>query len=45
VAQYQAMQEKIEMLEDIQTSISQLAEGKGLDHEVAGSMVRDSLKD
>ena len=45
VAGYQAMQEKIEMLEDIQTSISQLAEGKGLDHEMARSMVLDSLKD
>ena len=45
VAQYQAMQEKIEMLEDIQTSISQLAEGKGLDHEMARSVVLDSLKD
>jgi antitoxin YefM len=45
VAEYQAMQEKIEMLEDIQTSISQLAEGKGLDHEMARSMVLDSLKD
>jgi antitoxin YefM len=45
VSQYQAMQEKIEMLEDIQTSISQLAEGKGLDHEMARSMVLDSLKD
>ena len=45
VAEYQAMQEKIEMLEDIQTSILQLAEGKGLDHEKARSMVLDSLKD
>ena len=45
VAEYQAMQERIEMLEDIQTSISQLAEGKGLDHEMARSMVLDSLKD
>jgi len=33
------------MLEDIQTSISQLAEGKGLDHEVAKSKVLESLKD
>jgi hypothetical protein len=30
--------------EDIQTSISQQAEGKGLDHEMARSMVLDSLK-
>lgn len=45
VAEYQAMQEKIELLEDMQTSISQLAQGKGIDHEVAKSMVLNSLKD
>ena len=45
VREYQAMQEKIEMLEDIQTSISQLAEGKGLDHGVAKSLVLESLRD
>jgi len=44
VAEYQAMQEKIELLEDIQTSISQLAEGKGLDHEKAKRLVLDSLR-
>jgi flagellin-like hook-associated protein FlgL len=38
--EYQAMQEKIEVLEDIQTSITQLAEGKGLTHDVAKSMVK-----
>lgn len=45
VTEYQAMQEKIEMLEDIQTAMSQLAEGKGLDQKVAKSMVLESLKD
>lgn len=45
VAEYQAMQEKIEMLEDIQTSISQLAEGRGLDHKVAKRLVLEGLKD
>ncbi len=45
VAEYQAMQEKIEILEDIQTSISQLAEGKGLDHDTARDMVLKSLRD
>ena len=45
VAEYQAMQEKIEMLEDIQTSILQLAEGKELDHEVAKNMVLENLRD
>ena len=45
VAEYQAMQEKIEMLEDIQTSISQLDQGKGLDHDVAKSVILKRLKD
>ena len=45
VAEYQAMQEKIEILEDIQTSISQLAKGKGLDHDAARDMVLESLRD
>ena len=44
VREYQAMQEKIELFEDIQTSITQLAEGKGLTHDVAKSMVLDGLK-
>jgi hypothetical protein len=33
--EYQAMQENIELLEDIQTSITQLAEGKDLTHDRA----------
>jgi len=45
VAEYQAMQEKIEILEDIQTSISQLAEGEGIDHDTARDMVLKSLRD
>ena len=44
VSECQAMQEKIELLEDIQTSITQLAEGKGLTHDVAKRMVLDGLK-
>ena len=44
VRDYQAMQEKIELLEDIQTSVTQLAEGKGLTHDIAKSMVLDGLK-
>ena len=32
------------MLEDIQTSITQLAEGRGLTHDVAKSMVLDGLE-
>ena len=38
------MQEKIELLEDIQASITQLAEGKGLTHYVAKGMVLDGLE-
>ena len=44
VAEYQAIREKIEMLEEIQNAMSQLAEGKGVDQEVAKSMVLESLK-
>jgi len=32
VAEYEAMQEKIELLGDIQTSIAQLDAGRGLEH-------------
>ena len=35
VAEYEAMQEKIELFEDIQTSITQLNEGKGVNHKEA----------
>lgn len=34
-AEYEAMQEKIELLQDIQTSISQLESGTGIDHDAA----------
>jgi len=37
--EYEAMQEKIELLQDIQTSISQIEGGKGVDHEQARAMV------
>ena len=43
VAEYEAMQEKIELLEDIQTSITQLNEGKGVNHEEAQVMVLSKL--
>jgi len=39
VAEYEAMRDKIELLEDIQTSITQLNEGKGVDHDQAKNMV------
>ncbi|MBW1753529.1 MAG: type II toxin-antitoxin system Phd/YefM family antitoxin [Deltaproteobacteria bacterium] len=35
VGEYEAMQEKIELLQDIQTSISQLESGTGFDHDAA----------
>ena len=39
VTEYEAMQEKIELLEDIQTSITQLNEGEGIDHKEAKNRV------
>ena len=44
VAEYEAMREKLELLEDIQTSITQLNEGKGVDHEDAKNMVFSRLE-
>jgi prevent-host-death family protein len=35
VGEYEAMQEKIELLQDIHTSISQLEDGIGIDHDAA----------
>jgi antitoxin YefM len=35
VDEYEAMQEKIEMLQDIQTSIAQLERGNGIEHDAA----------
>lgn len=35
VGEYEAMQEKIEMLQDIQTSIAQLERGTGIEHDAA----------
>lgn len=37
--EYEAMQEKIELLQDIQTSISQIEGGQGVDHEQARATV------
>jgi len=34
VGEYEAMQEKIELLQDIQTSIAQLESGTGIDHDL-----------
>ncbi len=34
-SEYETMQEKIELLTDVQTSLSQLANGQGIEHEAA----------
>ncbi len=44
VAEYEAMQEKIELLEDIQTSITQLNEAKGVNHKEAKNMILAGLE-
>lgn len=43
VAEYEAMQEKIELLQDIQTSVAQINEGKGVVHEEAQKMVLNRI--
>ena len=43
VSEYEAMQEKIELLEDIQLSISQITEGKGVEHQDAKNIVMGRL--
>lgn len=43
VGEYEAMQEKIEILQDIHTSISQLEKGLGLAHNDAKEMILQSL--
>ncbi len=39
VAEYETMQEKIELLKDIQTSLEQLENGEGFTHEDAKSQI------
>jgi len=39
VGEYEAMQEKIELLQDIQTSIAQLESGTGIGHDAAKASV------
>lgn len=39
VGEYEAMQEKIELLKDIQTSVSQIDNGEGVPHEEAKEMI------
>ncbi len=44
VAEYEAMREKIELLEDIQASITQINDGKGINHGDAKNMVLSRLE-
>ena len=44
VGEFEAMQEKIELLEDIQTSISQLEAGNGVSHREARQEVLQRLE-
>ncbi len=39
VGEYESMQEKIELLQDIQTSIGQIENGEGIDHKNAKKMI------
>jgi len=43
VNEYEEMQKTIELLQDVQTSISQIKEGKGLKHEEAKKLVLGRL--
>lgn len=43
VSEYEAMQEKIELLQDIHSSISQIESGKGITHNTAKKMVLKSV--
>ena len=42
--EYEAMAEKIELLQDIQTSVSQIDAGQGVDHEDAKARVLKRIK-
>ncbi len=44
VKEYEALLEKIELLEDVQTSLAQLENGSGIEHEDAQKMVLDSIR-
>ena len=44
VAEYEAMQEKIELLEDVQTSIAQIDAGIGIEHKQAKTAILGRIK-
>nr|NJM04544.1 hypothetical protein [Desulfobacula sp.] len=41
--EYEAMQEKIELLNDVQTSLNQIENGLGLDHEDAMKIILERV--
>ncbi len=43
VAEYEAMQEKIELLEDVQTSLSQIDAGAGIEHNKAKATILERI--
>ena len=44
VAEYESMQEKIELLEDVQTSIAQIDSGEGIEHSKAKDIILGQIK-
>jgi len=44
VAAYEAILEKIELLQDVQIARQQLEDGKGVDHNTAKQMIMDKLQ-
>jgi antitoxin YefM len=44
VAEYEAMQEKIELLQDLQTSIAQIDSGVGVTHKDAKAAILERIK-
>lgn len=44
VSEYEAMQEKLELLTDIQTSLNQLEDGQGVEHEDAKEKVLQRIR-
>lgn len=40
---FEAMQEKLELLQDVQTSINQIEDGKGVDHSKAKEMILNRI--
>ena len=43
VTEYEAMQEKIELLQDVQTSITQIESGVGMEHDEAKAAVLERI--